>query len=106
VLFSLEAAWACGVYGFMVSFFHITPQEFMVKWHLATLKKRSAYQQHFLDICEIIGQTTPAGLDPKGSFFCFEASAEKVCGSEGWADVSDKGRVAYSLYSVNGLSNP
>ncbi len=34
----------------------MTPQEFIAKWRRANLSERSACQQHFLDLCEILDQ--------------------------------------------------
>src|SRR5687768_1154939 len=38
----------------------MTPQEFIAKWRAVTLSERSACQQHFLDLCELLGQPKPA----------------------------------------------
>ena len=61
----------------------------------STLKERSAYQEHFIDVCRLIGHPTPGELDPVGGFFTFEAGAGKQSGGEGWADVWYKGRFAW-----------
>jgi hypothetical protein len=42
----------------------MTPQEFIAKWQRASLSERSAYQQHFLDLCDVLGQPKPAAADP------------------------------------------
>lgn len=65
----------------------ITPQDFVAKWRRASLSERSSYQQHFLDICALIGHAAPAEVDPAGKFFTFEAGAAKQDGGQGWADV-------------------
>jgi hypothetical protein len=65
----------------------VTPREFVKKWRAVELKERSAAQEHFLDLCELVGHGKPAALDPKGEFFCFERGAEKRGGEDGWADV-------------------
>jgi hypothetical protein len=44
----------------------MTPQEFIAKWKRANLTERSAAQQHFLDLCELLGQPKPAAADPDG----------------------------------------
>ena len=33
----------------------MTPQQFIAKWRDAKLSERSAYQQHFLDLCDVLG---------------------------------------------------
>ena len=65
----------------------MTPQEFVHKWKNATLSERSASQQHFLDICAMIGHPTPAGADRTGENFTFEKGTDKTTGKKGFADV-------------------
>ena len=62
----------------------ITPREFVNKWqHASKLKERSAAQEHFSDLCRLLGHPTPAELDPEGERFCFEAGATKHSGGQG-----------------------
>ncbi len=65
----------------------MTPDHFITKWRDATLKERSAAQEHFLDLCRLLDEPTPAEADPTGSWFCFEKGAAKAGGGDGWADV-------------------
>ena len=65
----------------------LSPQDFVAKWRHATLKERSAAQEHFLDLCRLLGHPTPAEADPSGDSFCFERGAAKQAGGDGWADV-------------------
>ena len=65
----------------------MTPQEFIAKWKPVTLTERSACQQHFLDLCEVLDQPKPASADPDGSFYTFERGVKKTTGDHGWADV-------------------
>jgi hypothetical protein len=44
----------------------MTPQQFIAKWKRANLAERSAAQQHFLDLCELLDQPNPASTDPDG----------------------------------------
>jgi hypothetical protein len=46
----------------------VTPQEFIAKWQPVELTERSACQQHFLDLCELLGQPKPAAADPQGAW--------------------------------------
>ena len=69
----------------------MTPQEFVDKWRRSKLKERSASQEHFLDLCSMLGHPTPAKADPEGATFTFEKGASKRTGGEGWADVWKKG---------------
>jgi type II restriction/modification system DNA methylase subunit YeeA len=65
----------------------MTPQQFIAKWQRVTLSERSACQQHFLDLCDLLGQPKPAEVDPEGTWYTFEKGVEKTEGGYGWADV-------------------
>ena len=65
----------------------LTPHEFIAKWRASTLKERSASQEHFIDLCRLLGEPTPAEADPSGETYCFERGARKDTGGDGWADV-------------------
>jgi hypothetical protein len=84
-------------------------QQFIAKWKRAELSERSAAQQHFLDLCELLGQPKPAAADPERRglylsaqgtvpFFqppvVFGRGVHKTGGGEGWADVWMKGHFA------------
>jgi type II restriction/modification system DNA methylase subunit YeeA len=73
----------------------LSPQDFVDKWRHATLKERSACQEHFIDLCRLVGHSTPAEADPKGEWFTFEAGATKTSGGQGYADVWKKGYFAW-----------
>lgn len=64
---------------------------FIVKWKKVALTERSASQQHFLDLCEVLGHAKPAEVDPTGESFTFERGAAKQGGGDGWADVWKRG---------------
>ena len=65
----------------------MTPEVFITKWRAAELKERSAAQEHFIDLCRLLGEPTPAEADPTGDTYCFEKGARKETGGDGWADV-------------------
>ena len=69
----------------------MTPADFIAKWSKVALSERASYQQHFLDLCALVGHETPAKADPTGDFFCFERGAEIHGGGDGWADVWKRG---------------
>jgi restriction-modification enzyme MmeI-like protein len=73
----------------------ITPQQFVAKWRKVTLKERSAAQEHFIDLCRLIGHETPAEADRIGATFAFEAGVSKIGGGQGFADVWKKGFFAW-----------
>ncbi len=45
----------------------MTPAEFKKKWARYSGKETSAYQEHFNDLCALLGHSTPATADPTGS---------------------------------------
>ena len=65
----------------------MTPYEFIAKWRASELKERSAAQEHFIDLCRLLDEPTPAEADPTGESYCFERGARKDTGGDGWADV-------------------
>lgn len=69
----------------------MTPHEFITKWKAADLKERAACQEHFLDLCRLLGEPTPAEADPTGSWYTFEKGVSKDTGGQGFADVWRKG---------------
>ena len=65
----------------------MTAHEFINKWRTAELKERSASQEHFIDLCRLLNEPTPAEADPTGDTYCFERGARRDSGRDGWADV-------------------
>ena len=65
----------------------MTPHEFITKWRASELKERSASQEHFIDLCRLLDEPTPAEADPAGDTYCFERGARRDTGRDGWADV-------------------
>ncbi|MES0006096.1 N-6 DNA methylase [Mesorhizobium sp. M0062] len=65
----------------------MTPQTFIAKWQNSQLKERAAAQEHFLDLCHMLGEPTPADADPTGQDYGFEVGASKTTGGNGFADV-------------------
>jgi len=70
----------------------LTPTQFVDKWSRIQVKESAAAQSHFNDVCALVGHAKPLEKDPDGSFFTFEAIAEKIGGKRGWADAWYKGR--------------
>jgi len=69
----------------------MTPESFIKKWQDAKTKEKSAAQEHFIDLCRLLGEPTPNEADPAGVWYCFEKGAAKAGGGDGWADVWKKG---------------
>ena len=88
----------------------MTAAEFKKKWSRNQSKESAAYQEHFNDLCRLLGQQTPNEADPSGSdFFCFQkrvvkdlelivvddTGAEPADEERGLADVWRKGGFAW-----------
>ncbi len=72
----------------------MTPAAFIAKWRANARTERVASQEHFLDLCALLGEATP-NSDPTGAAYAFEKGATKASGGEGWADVWRRGRFAW-----------
>ena len=73
----------------------MTPGAFIAKWRASELKESSASHEHFIDLCRLLGEPTPAEADPAGERYCFERGARKDTGTDGWADVWKRGCFAW-----------
>lgn len=73
----------------------LTPLEFVAKWQHSTTKERSAAQEHFIDLCRMLGEPTPNDADKKGEWYAFEKGAQKLGGGDGFADVWKRGHFAW-----------
>ena len=65
----------------------LTPAAFAAKWRGVTTTEKAASQEHFIDLCRMLGEPTPHEADPTGSQFAFEKRVVKAGGGEGFADV-------------------
>ena len=50
----------------------VTPAQFVAKWSKTALPERAASQEHFIDLCRMLGQPTPAEHDATGAEYTFE----------------------------------
>jgi len=57
---------------------------FVARWQRSTLTERSAAQQHFLDLCAVLGEPTPAATDPEGAYYTFKRGARKTGGGNSY----------------------
>ncbi len=73
----------------------MTPQAFIAKWKPVTVSERASAQEHFVDLCGMLGHPTPLASDPDGSHFTFEKGVHTTDGRQGWADVWKKGHFAW-----------
>jgi hypothetical protein len=65
----------------------MSPDEFIAKWRGTTRTERSAAQEHFLDLCQVLGVPKPADVDRHGTEYTFEKSTRKIGDTAGFADV-------------------
>lgn len=73
----------------------LTPHSFIAKWRTHALNERASAQEHFIDLCRLVGHPTPAEDDPSGERFTFEKGVAKTGGGDGFADVWKKGHFAW-----------
>jgi hypothetical protein len=80
----------------------MTADQFVSKWTGVELSERAASQEHFIDLCRLLDQPTPAEADPTGDSFTFEKAAKVVGaaskgskGETGFIDVWKKGCFAW-----------
>ncbi len=80
----------------------MTPARFVEKWKAADLPERAASQEHFIDLCRLLGQPTPAEHDATGAEYAFEkgvavtdSASKGAKGERGFADVWWRGKFAW-----------
>jgi hypothetical protein len=66
----------------------VAPQDFVSKWRRVTAREKQTYQEHFLDLCQLVGHPTPNEYDPTGTRFGFERDTPKTIGGRDWADIA------------------
>ena len=44
----------------------MTPNDFITKWRASELKERSASQEHFIDLCRLLGEPDASRCRPDG----------------------------------------
>ena len=64
----------------------MTPAEFAAKWKGSAATERAGAQEHFIDLCRMLGWPTPND-DPTDERYAFEKGAQKASGGDGFADV-------------------
>jgi len=80
----------------------MTPTEFIAKWSRVDLPERAASQEHFIDLCRLLGQPTPAEHDATGAEYTFEKgvavtgpASRGSQGASGFADVWWRGKFGW-----------
>ncbi len=65
----------------------LAPGAFAAKWRGVTTTEKAASQEHFIDLCRMLGEPTPHEADPIGAQYAFEKRVSKAAGGDGFADV-------------------
>ena len=74
----------------------LSAAEFAAKWRDNARRERPSSQEHFIDLCRLLGVQTPNEADPSGEWYTFEAGAERLStGNRGWADVWKRGHFGW-----------
>lgn len=80
----------------------LSPREFAAKWSASQRNERAAAQEHFNDLCRMLGVQTPNEADPVGEWYAFEKGAEQIYiedpdaePGEGFADVWKRNHFAW-----------
>ncbi|MGH7007152.1 MAG: DNA methyltransferase [Stellaceae bacterium] len=68
----------------------MTPEDFIARWRNSTRTEKSASQEHFLDLCELLDVPKPAAVDPHGTEYTFEKLVKRAGGENGYADAWKK----------------
>ena len=81
----------------------MTPQEIIDKWAAGgpayALSERAGAQPHFMDLCSMLGVSTPGDAEN----YCFEPCVTKTGSGRGFADVWKRGHFAWE-YKAPGKS--
>ena len=73
----------------------LSAADFAAKWQENAKRESASSQEHFIDLCRLLGVPTPAEADPSGESYTFEAGVEKLGGGQGWADVWKRGHFGW-----------
>ena len=74
----------------------LSAAEFAARWRENARRERASSQEHFIDLCHVLGVPTPNEADPTGEWYTFEAGAERTStGRRGWADVWKRGHFGW-----------
>ncbi|MBN8637410.1 MAG: class I SAM-dependent DNA methyltransferase, partial [Anaerolineae bacterium] len=64
----------------------LTPDDFVKRWQHADATERQSYQEHFRDVCRLVGAVSP-GEQQQFDDYTFEYGLKKTDGRQGYADV-------------------
>lgn len=73
----------------------MTPEEFIARWRDNTRRERSASQQHFLELCEMLEVPKPGDPGFPADDYDFDKATQKTSGGSGFSDVWKRGCFAW-----------
>jgi hypothetical protein len=68
-----------------------------------TTTEKAASQEHFIDLCRMLGELTPHEADPTGEYYAFEKRVSKAVGGDGYADAWKRDSFAWAIRSATGI---
>ena len=69
--------------------------EFEAKWRGSAGRENASAQEHFIDLCRLVGEPTPNEDDPHQERYTFEKNTERSSGPRGRVDVWLSGKFAW-----------
>jgi len=81
----------------------LAPGAFAAKWRGVTTTEKAASQEHFIDLCRMLGEPTPHEADPTGEHYAFEKRVSKAAGGDGFADAWKRDFCAWEIRSATGI---
>ncbi len=69
--------------------------EFARKWKGSAGRENASAQEHFADLCRLVGELTPNEADPSQTFYTFEKETQRSSGPRGRVDVWLKDKFAW-----------
>ena len=69
--------------------------EFEAKWRGSAGRENASAQEHFIDLCRLVGEPTPNEDDPHQERYTFEKNTERAGGARGRVDVWLSGKFAW-----------
>ena len=60
---------------------------FVAKWAGSAGRENASAQEHFIDLCRLVGEPTPNEGDPHQTRYTFEKDTKRSSGPRGWVDV-------------------
>ena len=83
------------------------PTIFAAKWRDNARRESPSSQEHFIDLCRMLGVATPNEADPTGEWCSFEAGAARTStGGTGAADVWKRSVFGWESRALTPTSAP